>query len=190
MLSDELRWQCSMPPLAFFLIWSLTPYPNAWINNKRLYKPWWKARTTTFLPFFSFWCLYLIFCSFSQLLPCMMDHEVVVRGNIQVNTAEADCKTCSNQNKLLLCSILKKKRQVDCFERRKIWQYLKKHGISYLPCSFNSTGYEEAYNVFNFCMFCARVLSSSAFFSLHNREGKEQAGFLCWPLQKNLWNEA
>lgn len=100
---------------------------------------------------------------FFQLLPCMMGHEAVVRGNVQVNTAVADCKSCSKQNKLLLCSILKK-RQVDCFERRRNWWYFKKCVISYLPCSFKSTGYEEAYDVFNFSIFCTRVLSSSASF--------------------------
>lgn len=60
-----------------------------------------------------FWCQCFIFCSFSPLLQCMMDHEIVVRElyvqvHAHVNTAETDWNSCHKQNKLLLCSILKK----------------------------------------------------------------------------------
>lgn len=53
------------------------------------------------LPFFTFFGVCFIF-SVHFLIACIMGCEVVVRGNVQVNTAEADFKSCSKQNKLLL----------------------------------------------------------------------------------------
>lgn len=102
------------PALASFLMWSFTLFSTA-IAGLAAYghtnpdtgpeQPPLCHFLGCFLPFFR--CC--AFCSFYQLLQCMMDHKVVREINVQahahINTTETYWNSCSKQNKLPLCSM-------------------------------------------------------------------------------------